>query len=98
MDATIEETFVGEIRRKSVRRTYKIEEVGGICFYLLIIQFTLRNTKLHSTSMYIIYGYRERCFLIGHPWGNTSYFFMHRNYSYPYSSEDGWYLIKIVKF
>jgi len=39
MDATIEETFVGEIRRKSTRRTYKIEEVGGIHFCLLIVQF-----------------------------------------------------------
>ncbi|XP_023702092.1 tropomodulin isoform X3 [Cryptotermes secundus] len=29
MDATIEETFVGEIRRKSVRRTYKIEETSS---------------------------------------------------------------------
>jgi hypothetical protein len=39
MDATIEETFVGEIRRKSTRRTYKIEEVGAIRFYLPITQF-----------------------------------------------------------
>jgi hypothetical protein len=40
MDATVEETFVGEIRRKSIRRTYKIEEVGGINFHLLITQLT----------------------------------------------------------
>jgi hypothetical protein len=39
MDATIEETFVGEIRRKSTRRTYKIEEVGGLHFHQLIKQF-----------------------------------------------------------
>lgn len=39
MDATVEETFVGEIRRKSVRRTYKIEEVGGINFRLLTTRF-----------------------------------------------------------
>lgn len=36
MDATIEETYLGEIRRKSTRRTYTIEEVGGIHFCLLI--------------------------------------------------------------
>lgn len=39
MDATVEETFVGEIRRKSVRRTYKIEEVSGINFHLIMTHF-----------------------------------------------------------
>jgi hypothetical protein len=43
MDATVEETFVGEIRRKSVRRTYKIEEVGSNHICLLITQVTYYN-------------------------------------------------------